>query len=135
MRSLPPGRNEQRGFVLVGALVIAILYLGLVEMLWMEASLRIREAQRFRARVEAQTLAENAVELAAQRIVLAASSSVEAELPEGTMQATMVRNEDDTFVIEATARGSRLLRYEARVTLQGRIDGTDIRIERAAYWP
>lgn len=121
--------------MLISALVIALLYLGLIEMLWMDAAQRIREAQRFRARVEAQTLAENAVELAAQRLVLAASSTVDAELPEGTMRATMTRDLDDNFVIEATGRGSRLFRYEARITLQGRIDGADITIQRVAYWP
>jgi hypothetical protein len=115
--------------------VIAVLYLGLIEMLWFDAAQRMREAQRFRARIEAQTLAENAAELAAQRMVLASSATVDAELPEGIMTGSMTRFADDTFVIEGRGKGSRLLRYEARVTIYGRVNGADIEIERTRHWP
>lgn len=135
MRFSSRALSSQRGFVLVSALGIAVLYLGLIEMLWYDAGQRVREAQRFRSRVEAQILAENAADLAAQNLVSAQSSDIEATLPEGSMSASMKRFPDETFLIEATGKGSRLMKYEARVTIHGRINDTEIEIVRTEHWP
>lgn len=62
-------RRSQRGIALVAAIVLAVLYFGLIQLLLIDGSRDLREAQRFRARVVALTLAENAVELAAVDLV------------------------------------------------------------------
>lgn len=62
-------RRNQRGIALVAAIVLAVLYFGLIQLLLIDGSRDLREAQRFRARVVALTLAENAVELAAVDLV------------------------------------------------------------------
>ncbi|HEX7420223.1 MAG TPA: hypothetical protein VF505_10080, partial [Thermoanaerobaculia bacterium] len=61
-------RKNQRGFVLITALTISILYFALMELLLIDSSRALREAQRFRAHVLAGTLAESAADLAAFQI-------------------------------------------------------------------
>src|SRR5260370_11002888 len=70
MRSLFRGRTtNQRGYVLISAIALAVLYFGLMELMLIDSSRALREAQRFRSRVVASALAESAAELAAAQMV------------------------------------------------------------------
>src|SRR6266545_5727430 len=62
-------RQRQRGFVLISALVLSVLYFALMELLLIDSSRALNEAQRFRARVVAGALAESGAELAALQMV------------------------------------------------------------------
>jgi Tfp pilus assembly protein PilV len=119
----------------VSALVLAVLYFGLMELLWFDASERLRAAQRFRSRIQAQILAENAAELAAANMIIAMSSKGEATLPEGTMNGIYTRSADGTFSIEGRAETSGVWTTRAEVFINGRIDGTEIIIERTLHRP
>src|SRR5204863_3948307 len=71
IRSSFRGRTTERGYVLISAIVLAILYFALMELMLIDSSRAVREAQRFRARIVATTLAESAAELAALQLVTA----------------------------------------------------------------
>jgi hypothetical protein len=58
-RSSSRARTAERGFVLGMAMVIAVLYFLLMELLLIDSSRALGEAQRFRSRVVAAALAEN----------------------------------------------------------------------------
>src|SRR5688500_16300349 len=67
-RSSSRARTSESGFALALAVVLAVLYFGLIQLLMMDASGQLAEARRFRARIVALTAAENAAELAAADI-------------------------------------------------------------------
>jgi len=59
IRFFSRGRTtEQRGYVLISAIALAILYFGLMELMLIDSARALRESQRFRARVMAATLAD-----------------------------------------------------------------------------
>src|SRR6266566_4686861 len=70
IRFFSRGRTtEQRGYVLISAIALAILYFGLMELMLIDSSRALREAQRFRARVTSAALAESAAELSAAQMI------------------------------------------------------------------
>jgi Tfp pilus assembly protein PilX len=94
LRSIKPtfraGRNSsERGFALLVALILAVLYFGFVELLMMDASREMSEARRFRGRIVALTLAENGAELAAEQMVSRKSATVELQDFQGTASGTL----------------------------------------------
>src|SRR5438874_12545643 len=97
--------RSQRGYVLISAIVLAILYFSLMELMLIDSSRAVREAQRFRARIVATTLAESAAELAAAQLVSAPGAQVNATDDQGTMTATLQRN-GNTFMIDANAEST-----------------------------
>jgi Tfp pilus assembly protein PilX len=123
----------QRGFVLVSVLLLALLYFGLMELMLRDASSKLREAHRFRSRIAANILAENAVELAATRMLDHSSNAAEGTLPEGTMSGTYDRLENDYYVIEGEGRTGGILPTTRRVEIRGRIIGQSIRIDASRH--
>lgn len=115
----------EKGFVLVSALVISLLFIGLIEMVLIDSSSRMRTAQRFRARTVAEILAENGAELAAQNMVNAASASGEAELAEGELSGELARM-GETFILRGTGVSSGVHSATVAIEIRGRIgeDGT-----------
>ena len=89
IRSSFRGRTTERGYVLISAITLAILYFALMELMLIDSSRAVREAQRFRARIVATTLAESAAELAAAQLVTQPKAQVNATDDQGTMTATM----------------------------------------------
>ena len=115
------GRTAERGYVLISAIALAILYFALMELMLMDSSRALREAQRFRARVVAMTLAESAAELAAAQIVTAPGANVNATDEQGTMTATMTHS-GKTFEIDAKAEATGATSQKASVFVQGEVD-------------
>ena len=68
--SFRAARSSERGFALIIALVLAILYFAFIELLMIDASRELAEARRFRGRIVALTLAENGAELAATQMIV-----------------------------------------------------------------
>lgn len=122
-------RSSQRGFAIVLAIVLAVLYFGLIELLMIDSSRELAEARRFRARIVAEMLAENAAELAAKEIVTKEGSNVSAEDWQGTMSGRMLKSAGGAFDIEAEGRTTGLTESKARVIVRGRIVGTEVRIQ------
>ena len=124
---------DQRGFVLIAVLVIAILYLALIELMLMDSAATLRSAARFRSWAVARTMAENGADLAAQQMLTAASSTVEATTDDGRMNGSFRRNADDSFEITASGSSSGVQPASARVTIEGRIVGNHVTIDRSIH--
>lgn len=121
------GHTTERGYVLVTAIVLAVLYFALMELLLIDSSRALREAQRFRARIVAVTLAESAAELAAAQLVTASGANVNATDEQGTMTATLARN-GKTFMIDAKAEATGVPPQKASVRVQGEVEGTKVSV-------
>ena len=115
--------------------MLAVLYFALMELMLIDSSRALREAQRFRARIVATTLAESAAELAAAQLVTQPSANVNASDDQGTMTATMNRgaatppNAQIPFTIDAKAESTGVPPQKATVTVQGRIQGTKVSVD------
>lgn len=139
-------RSSERGYALIAALVLAVLYFALVELLMIESSRELAEARRFRSRIIAQNLAENGAELAAVQMALPerASSSVRAEDWQGEISGHMQKSgsgpSEWPFKIEATGKTKGLVPIETKVVVIGRVvlDGVgapDVRIQYTMHVP
>lgn len=145
IRSFSRARGNERGFVLVATIVVAVLYFGLMQLMLIDSSRTLREAQRFRARIVAATLAENGAELAAHNMIDNVQNIADAENDQGTMNGSMVRTPPPSHTItkyrfditgEGTATG--VVTQKATVNLQGRLeqmmDGRwEVRIQYASH--
>ncbi|MDP9190720.1 MAG: hypothetical protein M3P06_03350 [Acidobacteriota bacterium] len=104
------------------ALIVAVLYFGLIELLLYDASRELGEARRFRARIIALTLAENGAELAAQNLV-----TVPPQAPvtiadwQGTMSGKVAKSAGG-FTIDGTGDVTGIVKVHATVIVQGRVD-------------
>jgi hypothetical protein len=120
--------TEQRGYVLISAIALAILYFGLMELMLIDSSRALREAQRFRARITSAALAESAAELSAAQMISRGSSSANAQDEQGTMTGALQRMSDQ---FELTGEGvtSGVPPVRASVRVQGRIEGSRVIID------
>lgn len=130
-RSSFRGRTRERGYVLITAIALAILYFALMELMLIDSSRALREAQRFRSKVIATTLAESAAELSAASMVTRnMGNSINADDEQGSMKAdcTLTTNpqkpEETAFLITANATTSGALPVKSTVRVQGRIETT-----------
>lgn len=131
-------RAREGGFVLVMAIVLAVLYFALMELLLLDSARQLQEAQRFRARIVASNLAESAAELAAEQI-FATSSKDTGTIDDwqghkiGRMSRTASDPSDPTkpsvFEIEASGTTTGVVKATSRVHVKGYIAGTDIKID------
>ena len=129
IRSSSRGRTSERGFVLAAAIILAVLYFMLIELLLIDGTRSLQEAQRFRSRIVALTLAESAAELAAAQMVNNTNAHVDIDSTDGTLTGEYLRS-GDSFQLtgEATTKGVAI--QKSHVTIQGRIvDGTRVVID------
>lgn len=122
-------RSSQRGYALISALVLAILYFALIELLLIDSARELAEARRFRARIMAETLAENGAELAALQIVARDNFEGTASDWQGSIRGKMIKNAAGQFDIEAEGRTGGLTESRARVLVRGRVVGTSVRVQ------
>jgi hypothetical protein len=128
-KSSSRARTHERGYALVAAITIAILYFALMELMLIDSSRALREAQRFRSKVVAATLAESAAELSAASMVTRnAGDTINADDEQGSMKATC-RVNGPAFVINAEATTSGVQPLTASVRVQGRIIGQRVMID------
>lgn len=117
--------TDRRGFVLVGALVLAVLYFGLMELLMIDASRALGEARRFRARIVAATLAENAAELSAESIATRLTGQADTRNAQGTMSGRMSRT-GEAFLITGEGVAEGVTVQKSSVTVQGRVSPSGV---------
>jgi Tfp pilus assembly protein PilV len=122
-------RTRERGYVLITAIALAILYFALMELMLIDSSRALREAQRFRSRVVASTLAESAAELSAASMVTRSSGdTINADDEQGSMKATS-RVNGTAFEIDAEGTTSGVAPTKATLRVQGRIVGQRVMID------
>jgi Tfp pilus assembly protein PilX len=130
-RSSFRARTDERGYVLITAIALAILYFALMELMLIDSSRALREAQRFRSKVIATTLAESAAELSAASMVTRnAGNTINADDEQGSMTAecTLTPNPqkvgESAFLIKAEATTNGVPAATSTVQVQGRIEAT-----------
>jgi hypothetical protein len=134
------GRTRERGYVLITAIAMAILYFALMELMLIDSSRALREAQRFRSKVIATTLAESAAELSAASMVTnLKDNGINADDEQGSMKAkcavTPIPNNDPSkpkesaFMIDAEATTSGVSPVTSKVSVQGRIVGQQVKVD------
>ncbi|HEX9502665.1 MAG TPA: hypothetical protein VGA10_13520 [Thermoanaerobaculia bacterium] len=129
MRSLFRGRTtNQRGYVLISAIALAVLYFGLMELMLIDSSRALREAQRFRSRVVASALAESAAELAAAQMVTRPVANANASDEQGQMTGAL-RVNGSQFELTGEGVTAGVAPVTATVRVQGRIENNHIAID------
>lgn len=123
--------ESERGYALISALVLAVLYFALMALLLLDSQRELAEARRFRARMVAETLAENGAELAALQIVTRSSADVTEDSAQGSLHGTMTKNPiDGSFTLTGEGTSGGITESKARVIVKGRvIDGNNVRIQ------
>ena len=133
IRSFSRDRTSERGFVLAAAIILAVLYLALIELLLLDGTRALQEAQRYRSRVVALTLAESAAELAAAQMVNNTNANVSVDTSDGTMTGTLMRS-GPNFVLTGDADTKGVARQHAHVRIQGRVvEGTRVVIDYTSH--
>ena len=125
--------RDERGYVLISVLILAVLYLGLMELMLRESSDAFRSATRFRSRIVSQSLAEDGVELAARRIVERDSAKVKYDTADGKVDATMKRTGEESFEIASSATSAGVSSSSAMVKVIGHISGKQIYVDRTIH--
>jgi hypothetical protein len=123
-RSCSRARTTERGFALAMALIVAVLYFGLIELMLYDASRQLAEARRFRARIIALTLAENGAELAAQNLVTAPlTAPVSYNDWQGSITGKVSKSATvEKFTLDGTGDAIGIVGVHATVYVQGRVD-------------
>ena len=123
MKSSFRGRTtDQRGYVLISAIALAILYFGMMELMLIDSSRALREAQRFRSRIVASALAESAAELAAAQMITRPGANANASDEQGQMTGVL-RINGDQFELTGQGVTAGVAPVTATVRVQGRITG------------
>ena len=122
----------ERGIVLVSALVLAVLYFALMELMMMDASRSLNEAQRFKARIIASTLAESAAELAAVQMITKTANVASYSDDQGLIKGNYTRT-GDAYILTGTGRADGVVTQTMTVRVTGRIDGNRITIDYADH--
>lgn len=124
--------------MLIAAIALAILYFGLMELMLIDSQRALREAQRFRSKIVATTLAENAADLAAEQLCTNYKTTVDYKNADGTMEGTMDRvdmpatpdgPQKSSFVIKVTGATSGVSPASATLKLDGEVVGASVRIK------
>ena len=123
IRSSFRARTRERGYALISAIALAILYFAVMQLIMIDSNRVLHEAQRFRSKVVSAALAENGAELAASQMLLSSSRNANASDGDGAMKGTLQRTTND-FIINGEGTSSGTEPRTATVRLQGRIAGT-----------
>ena len=127
--------TNQRGYVLITAIALAVLYFGLMELMLIDSSRALREAQRFKSRVIASALAESAAELAAAQMVTQPRASANASDEQGQMTGTLQVSGNplvpgtQSFELKGVGVTAGVAPVKATVRVQGSINGNRIAID------
>lgn len=115
--------------MLIAAIALAVLYFALMELMLIDSSRALREAQRFHQHVLAVTLAESAAELSAASMVTRnAGDTINAEDEQGFMKANCKVSET-AFEIDAEGTTKGVMTMKSTVRVQGRIIGSRVMVD------
>jgi hypothetical protein len=133
IRSSFRARTRERGYALISAIALAVLYFAVMQLIMIDSSRVLREAQRFRSKVIASTLAENAAELAASQLLPTSVRNIDAKDADGTMKGTMRKSTTGEFTIDAEGTSYGAESRRGTVRLQGRVVGTKVTVDFATH--
>lgn len=119
--------------MLGAALLVAVLYFALMELLLLDSTLQLQQADRFRAHIQATTLAESAAELAAANMVNKSGAYVDTKDAQGKFVGRYDRLGCCNYKLTGEATTSGVPSSTAWVHLQGRIDGTHVSIDYSTH--
>lgn len=126
--------HDEKGFILLAVLFVAILYFGLLLIIYREQSELARSVQRYRSSVIAKVMAENAAEMVAVRMADTDTGVVDDFVDETVIRATYTRKgKSPGFVIEADAKHLGVARARAHVTVEGRILPGEVVIDSTVH--
>jgi hypothetical protein len=118
--------DGQRGFALAIAIVLAVLYFGLIQLLLVDASRDLNEARRFRARIVAWTLAENAAERSAHGIASMGPTMMpvlQNENQQGIMRGALMKS-GKNFQLTGEGQTKGVVKVKSTVKVIGRVEDT-----------
>jgi hypothetical protein len=122
-------RTRERGYALIAAIALAVLYFALMQLMLIDSSRALREAQRFRSRVVAATLVESAAELSAASMVTRnAGDTINADDEQGYMKANC-KVSGTAFDIDAEASTKGVMLAKSTLRVQGRIVGSKVMVD------
>lgn len=122
--------NSQRGYILIAAIALAVMYFALMQLMLIDSSRALREAQRFRSRIVSSTLAESAAELTSAGMVTSlASNSASAKDEQGSMDGELHFAGAGAFEIIGNATTAGVQPVKATVRVQGRVEGSKVLID------
>jgi len=125
-------RADSKGFAMISALVIAVLYFALMQLVFVESILAFRQARSIAARSALHILAEDGVELVMRDFCTSGGSSVTLVSGTATVVAKSRMIGSQRFEIESKATSPA---GSASVNLQGRLSGCNPIVETARYLP
>ncbi len=105
-----------------------MLYFGLMTLILIDSSRALTEANLFRARIVAATLAENGAEMAALNITTRVRQRFVDKDWQGSFVGEMTRA-NENFEIEAQGTSIGVLTQKATVRVQGRVVGNVVKID------
>jgi hypothetical protein len=116
-------RSSQRGIALVSAIVLAVLYFGLMELLLLDSARELAMSRRFRAKIVSMTLAENGAELAALQLASPnrTMNEVRAEDEVGVITGHLLKASSGQFEIEGTGTTKGVDVAVSKVRVFGRV--------------
>lgn len=123
--------RTERGFALISALLISVLFFGLIELALRDTAEAVRTAHRQRARIASEILADNAIELAAAAMLSETPKDETRISREGTMRGIRVPLPGNRFELSGEGTSSGVTSVRTLVTLRGRIVGEAIVIEES----
>lgn len=129
-RSCSRARTGERGFALVWAVGLALLFFMLIQLVLLDSSRELSEARRFRARILAINLAENGAELSAVHMRDHIRGVGSHEDWQGAISGEFQKNPQTgefTMWGEGVTRGT--VQAKARVDVKGRYVAAANRIE------
>lgn len=135
IRSSFRARTRERGYALISAIALAILYFAVMQLIMIDSNRALRESQRFRSKVIAEALAENGAELAASQLVVATAAKppMNATDGDGKMTGTLADRSQTTFVITGEGTSYGVDPRTATVRLQGRTLGAKVVVDYAFH--
>lgn len=131
-------RSGTRGFALIGALFVAILFFLLVSVLMTDLIRVTRSSASIRSRLVAESLAESGAELAARHMLLGLQSNFSQTLPEGRFTAKWQRYPTNLpniwrFTITVEAESDTTPRYTSMLFVEGMFRAGAIDIRRTEH--
>lgn len=116
-------RRNERGVALISAIVLAVLYFALMELLLLDSQRELWAARKFRSKIVASTLAENGAELAALQFVSAARTmnEVNAEDDMGFITGRLLKTAGGQFQIDGEGRTKGVDVSSVKVHVYGRV--------------
>ncbi|HSN69224.1 MAG TPA: hypothetical protein VLV48_08270 [Thermoanaerobaculia bacterium] len=123
--------RDERGFVLISALLISLLFFGLIELALRDTTEAVRGAHRQRARFASEILADNGIELAAAGMVYEIPKNEVRTSRDGTTKGTFRPLPGNRFELRGEGRSAGVAEVETRVVLRGRSQGATIVIEES----